>query len=228
MIQKNNSALHPLKCILCGGATLTSPLINEVHKNLGNILFNLYGTSEAGFSVMATPVDLRYSPATIGRPLQGLKIKLLDSEDKEVMTGLAGRICVKSRWTIKAAGPGWIDTGDIGHKDENGYYFLSGRVDDMIVSGGENVYPAALENILSLHDKINSAAVIGIDDDEFGQRLKAFVVLSEGCHLDKDELFDWLSTRTARFQMPGQIQFVDDLIYTAMGKPDKKLLLATH
>ena len=125
-------------------------------------------------------------------------------------------------WTINKKA--WIETGDLATRDADGYYFLCGRVDDMIVSGGENVYPIELENVLLQHPDLTAVAVVGIADAEFGQRLKAVVVVRPGCVLDARELLDWLKPRVARHQMPARVEFRDELPYTSVGKPDKKAL----
>ena len=215
-------ALRSLNCIISGGAALDVKLVEETHNKLGPVLFNLYGTSEAGVCIMATPADLKYAPNTIGKAIAGATIRLLDADNKEVTDGLIGRICVNSKWAVKNNDINWIETGDLGYRDKAGYYYLCGKMDDRIVSGGENVYPAELENILMKHRDIKHAAVIGISDDEFGQRLKAFIVPADNSNLHKKEIHHWLSTRAARFQMPKHIEFLEELPYTALGKPDKK------
>jgi fatty-acyl-CoA synthase len=224
MLQKDANALSSLDCIISGGAALNPSLVEETFEKLGDKLFNLYGTSEAGFSVMATPQDLRNSTNTIGRAIAGVRLKVLDSDNEHAEVGKVGRLCISSSWAVKDAKSKVIETGDLGYKDEFGYIFLCGRNDEMIVSGGENVYPIELENILIKHSEVNQVAVIGIGDIDFGQRLKAFVVLSDESGLDEKQLLNWLSTRVARFQMPKNIEFLEDLPITSVGKINKKAL----
>lgn len=224
MLNVDAAALMPLKCIISGGAPLNPALTEETFAKLGDKLFNLYGTSEAGFSVMATPKDLRYDSRTIGRKIPGVKLKILDAANRETQIGKVGRICIKNKWTMNNGGSGLIETGDLGYRDAAGRLFLCGRNDEMIVSGGENVYPIELENILMKHPNVKQVAVIGIPDDEFGQRLKAFIVPKNEVSLTETEIISWLAGRVARFQMPARIVFVDDLPVTALGKPNKKLL----
>ncbi len=223
MLQKDRLSLSSLQCIISGGAPLCPALVKETQSQLGNNLFNLYGTSEAGFSLIATPEDLAYSASTCGKPIRGVNLNILNNENRETATGSVGRICIRSKWT--AGGKGWTETGDVGYRDANGYYFLCGRVDDMIISGGENVYPLELERILAGHHQIKQAAVVGIPDQEFGQRLKAFVVPINESYITREELTHWLSTSTARYQMPRQIEFVSSIPSTALGKVDKKVLV---
>ncbi len=224
MLGQNAESLKSLQCIISGGAALNPALVEETFEKLGDKLFNLYGTSEAGFSVLATPQDLRSLTNTIGRPIAGVKLKILDSDNKSAEIGKVGRLCITSRWAIKDAANKAIETGDLAYRDESGYLFLCGRNDEMIVSGGENVYPIELENVLTKHSEIKQAAVIGIPDTDFGQRLKAFVVLAENSKIDRTQLSDWLSNRVARFQMPKHIEFLEDLPITSVGKINKKAL----
>jgi acyl-CoA synthetase (AMP-forming)/AMP-acid ligase II len=225
MLAYDAGALKSLTCIISGGATLDTKLVKEATARLGNILFNLYGTSEAGVAIMATPADLEYNRRTLGKAIKGVSINLLDRHNCEVADGTTGRICIRSKWSVRPDGSTWIETGDLGYRDIAGYYYLCGKTDDMIVSGGENVYPEELERILLQHEHIKQAAVIGISDVEFGQRLKAFVVPEDECILSVDELKHWLSKRIARYQMPGEIEFMNELPYTSLGKPDKKALV---
>lgn len=215
--------LASLQRIISGGAALNPALAEETFEKLGDKLFNLYGTSEAGFSVIATPEDLRKSPETIGRKIGGVDLKVFDENEREVATGTIGKICIKSSWAVKSD-KNWIETGDLGFQDENGFLFLRGRNDEMIVSGGENVYPIELENILVKHPDIQQTAVIGVSDEEFGQRLKAFIVSKPETNLTENELKKWLETRVARFQMPKKIDFLDALPQTAIGKINKRKL----
>jgi len=225
MMNQNVRSLNSLACIISGGAPLNPTLVEETFEKLGDKLFNLYGTSEAGFSVLATPADLRRFSNTIGKTVPGLKLRILDAGNIEAADGNVGRICVKSSWSVKDAGENWIETGDLGYRDSSGYYFLCGRNDEMIVSGGENVYPIELENILVKHPAVRQAAVVGVADAEFGQRLKAFIVPVGDSRITPAQIVAWLSGRVARFQMPVSIALLEDLPVTSIGKVNKKLLL---
>ena len=112
-------------------------------------MYNLYGTSEAGLNIIATPQDLKYSAKTIGKKINGVRLKILDDNKNEVKIGKIGQFCIKNRWSMRNGNNSWIETGDLGYQDIKGYYFLCGRVDDMIVSAGENVYPFEVEQILN-------------------------------------------------------------------------------
>jgi len=224
MLKINQEALKSLACIISGGAELNPKLVDEVLKKLGDVLYNLYGTSEAGLNIIAAPGDLRYSAGTVGKSINGVSIKIIDENKKEVKEGKIGWICIRNRWSMKNKSSSWIETGDLGYRDSKGYYFLCGRSDDMIVSAGENVYPADVEKLLLKHPLIEDAAVIGIRDELFGQRLKAYVLPVKNAGLTEEELLEWLHSNAARFQIPKCITFVDKLPYTAVGKLDRKQL----
>lgn len=214
------------KSIASGGAELNPKLTNDVFGKLGDVLYNLYGTSETGLNMIATPKDLKHSPKTVGKKIHGIPLKILDSNKKEVEAGTVGQFCVKNPWSMRNKEASWVETGDLGYQDQQGYYFLCGRSDDMIVSAGENVFPLELEHILINHPAVEDVAVIGISDEQFGQRLRAFVQPYATAKVSEDELFDWLRPRSARFQVPKNIIIVDKIPYTPLGKLDRKQLAA--
>jgi acyl-CoA synthetase (AMP-forming)/AMP-acid ligase II len=222
MLHHDAAALTSLRRVVSGSDTLTPALAGETLDRLGPVLFNLYGTAEGGMVSLADPAELRRKPGTVGQAIRGVGVRLLDENDREVSPGAVGRVCVRSAWA--AGEKGWVDTGDLAYRDDEGYLFLCGRADDMIVSGGENVYPVELENVLARHPDVAAAAAVGIPDAEFGQRLKAVVVAREGSALDTAGLLAWLRDRVARHQMPAAVEFRGELPYTPVGKPDKKAL----
>lgn len=225
MLKANADDLKSLSCIASGGAELNPKLVKETLSRLGNVLYNLYGTSEAGLNIIATPQDLTYSAHTIGRKIRGVRLKIVDDHNREVEIGRVGKLLMKNRWsTILNGAQSWIETGDLGYRDPQGYFFLCGRADSMIISAGENVYPLEVEQVLLTHPQVEDAGVIGIRDEHFGQRLKAFVLLAPHAETTKEELLEWLRPRLARFQLPNEIIFIDNLPYTHLGKLDKKLL----
>jgi fatty-acyl-CoA synthase len=222
MLKHDPSILSGVRCILTGGATLSPMLAQTTLELLGLILFNLYGTSEAGFCILGTPFLLSQKPASIGQPIWGVRAKIVNDAVEENSSGKIGRLIIRSAWSTRKQS--WIETGDLAYQDAQGDLFLCGRVDDMVVSGGENVYPIELENILIQHPNVDSVAVVGIPDEAFGQRLKAVVVLKQDMTLTADALLAWLKPRVARYQMPAVIEFCDTLPYTALGKLDKRAL----
>lgn len=226
MLKHDSVALRSLKCIAAGGAELSPSLAAEARKELGGVVFNLYGTSEAGLAVVATPQDLARHPETIGKKIPGVPLAVLNRDGDIAAADETGELCLLPKRLpfrrVKAARP----TGDLGRRDREGYFYLCGRVDDMIVSGGENVYPVELERVLLRHPLIADAAVVGVRDEVFGERLKAFVQSHPDAGLSGDALMEWLRSRAARYQQPKEIVFVEELPYTHLGKRDKKRLIA--
>ena len=204
-----------------GGAPIPEALVKETQAKLGSVLFNLYGTSEAGVCTIAMPDDLDKYPSTIGLPIVGLNAKLMTGINL-VEDGI-GELYIKCAWSIR--GNEWIATGDLAYKDQQGYYYLQGRTDDMIVSGGENVYPYELEQRLLAHPLVVEAYVMAVSDAEFGQRLIAFIVLEKKQCISEDELLNGLRSQIARYQMPKKIIQLSEIPMTAIGKPNKRQLL---
>jgi len=218
------ASLSSIRCVISGGAALPPTLAVRTRERLGDIFFNLYGTGEAGVAVFATPADLAEAPDTIGREIWGVTVTIRGARDEDLPQGGVGRICVQSR---AAVAPGeWIETGDLGYRDAGGRLFVRGRVDDMIVSGGENVSPAELEAVLLTHPGVGEAAAVGVSDADFGQRLVAFAVPSAGGSLCPDALTAWLTGRVARYQRPREIRIAPALPLTAVGKIDRRALAA--
>ncbi len=217
MLNENPASLKNLKRILSGGATLDPRLVSKSAKLLGPKLYNLYGTSEVGFCVLGLPEDLISNPTTIGKPINGVQFRI---NSKEAI----GMLEIKCNWAMKSQVNKWSPTGDLATIDANKLVYLKGRSDRMIVSGGENVYPKDLEDLLYLHEYVDLASVIGIPDEAFGQRLKAFVKLTSNQAITETELLDWLKPRVARYQLPAKIEFVDAFPLTSIGKVDLKAL----
>ena len=209
MLDCDKAALQSLNCIVSGGAILSPALAEDAIFGLGNKLYNLYGTSEAGVCLLAGPEDLKKYPGTIGKPLDGVSLEIRE-----------GQLWLKCAWSAEK--DQWINTGDLGYQDEAGYYYLLGRSDGMIVSGGENVYPHELELLLMQHPLIKEVLVTGIEDAAFGHRLAAFVVLHDRERPTKEAILSWLSGKAARYQMPKHLVFTAAIPLTSMGKPDSK------
>jgi fatty-acyl-CoA synthase len=197
----------------------------------GDVLYNLYGSTEVAWATVATPDDLRAAPGTAGSPPRGTVVKVMDEEGREVEQGETGRIFVANSGQFegytgggsKALIDGLMSTGDVGHFDEHGRLFVDGRDDDMIVSGGENVFPREVEDLLAEHPAVNDVAVIGVDDEQFGQRLKAFVVVSPGPDQPRpDELQAHVRSSLASYKVPREIVFIDELPRNPTGKVLKR------
>lgn len=200
----------------------------------GPYLFNLYGSSETGFGAIATPADLLAAPGTVGYPPIGTSIRVLDSTGKPAPAGKSGRVFLQTGLVFagyidggnKEQIDGYTSTGDLGHFDSAGRLFIDGRADDMIVSGGENVFPLEVEEVLATHPAVAEVAVIGVPDEQFGQRLQAFVVARAGVPLSVEELRTYLKERIARFKVPRDFIFLLSLPRNAVGKVRKRELAA--
>jgi fatty-acyl-CoA synthase len=224
--------LSALRVVAVSGSALPVELANRTMDTLGDVLYNLYGSTEVAYATIATPADMRAAPGTVGRPPQGTTIKLLDDSGQEVPQGEPGRIFVGSSMQFegytgggsKEVVAGLMATGDIGHVDEAGRLFVDGRDDDMIVSGGENVFPAEVEELLATHDGVQEAAVVGVDDPDFGKRLRAYVVLADGSDVSADALKEHVKQNLARYKVPREIVFLDDMPRNPAGKIIKRRL----
>jgi fatty-acyl-CoA synthase len=225
--------LPSLRVTAASGSALPGELATKWMDHFGDNLYNLYGSTEVAWATIATPADLRAAPGTAGLPPRGTVVKIVDNEGKgEVEPGETGRVFVGNDMAFEGyTGGGGKDTyegllssGDVGHFDEEGRLFIDGRDDEMIVSGGENVFPREVEDLLADHDSVKEAAVIGVDDDEFGQRLKAFVVLSDDKSADEDEIKGYVKKNLARYKVPREIEFLDSLPRNATGKVLKREL----
>lgn len=221
MLKNNKADLYSLACIASGGAKLNPTLVEEVNQHLGNVLYNLYGTSEAGLNIIAAPEDFKHQTNTLGKLIAGGQLAVVEN-GKEVETGSIGQFCIRNKWSMKNSQSRWIETGDIGYRDSNGYYFLCGRTDDLIVSAGNNIYPLEIEVVVNNHPFVEDVVVIGIEDIYSGQILKAFVQLYRDKTLTEEALTSWLRTHMAEFQIPREIVFVKELPYTPVGKLDRK------
>jgi acyl-CoA synthetase (AMP-forming)/AMP-acid ligase II len=219
VLSENAEALQSLKCIVCGAAPLPLEIAKQTFEKLGHILYNLYGTSEAGFCIIASPQDLEKNIATIGKPIEGVSVRIHHPNGEGV-----GELCIKSAWTINPKE--WIYTGDLARLDDNGLVFLYGRKDDMIISGGENIYPIHTEEAILKHPAVAEVVVVGVPDEDFGQVLKAFVVTKPNQEITEQALKAWLADKLARFQIPKRIELVSHIPYTSVGKVSKKSLNA--
>ncbi|CKS15303.1 long-chain-fatty-acid--CoA ligase [Mycobacterium tuberculosis] len=192
----------------------------------GDVIYNNYNATEAGMIATATPADLRTAPDTAGRPAEGTEIRILDQQFTEVPTGEVGTIYVRNDsqfdgYTSGAAKDfhaGFMSSGDVGYLDENGRLFVVGRDDEMIVSGGENIYPIEVEKTLATHPDVAEAAVIGVDDQQYGQRLAAFVVLKPGVSATPETLKQHVRDNLANYKVPRDIAVLDELPRGITGK----------
>jgi fatty-acyl-CoA synthase len=222
-----------LRIVFASGSALPGELAERWMNAFGDNLYNLYGSTEVAWATIATPEDLRQAPGTAGKPPKGTILKIIDKDGTELPPGETGRIFVGSELVFEGytgggsketSAEGLMSTGDMGHIDEDGRLFIDSREDDMIVSGGENVYPGEVEELLSKHPKISDAAVVGVEDKDFGQRLKAFVVTSGSAELSEDEVKGYVKEHLARYKVPRDVEFLDELPRNATGKVLKREL----
>ncbi len=224
--------LSALRIISLSGSALPGELATRAMDTFGDVLYNLYGSTEVAWATIATPADLRAAPGTAGLPPRGTVVKLLDEQGREVPRGASGRIFVANELMFegytgggnKEIIDGLMSTGDVGHLDSGGRLFVDGRDDEMIVSGGENVFPREVEDLLSDHAGVEEAAVVGVSDPDFGQRLKAFIVPRPGAELDAEELKEYVKQNLARYKVPREVVFLDQLPRNATGKILKREL----
>jgi len=225
--------LPTLRVTAASGSALPGELATKWMDHFGDNLYNLYGSTEVAWATIATPDDLRAAPGTAGKPPRGTVVRIVDSEGQgEVAAGETGRVFVGNDMAFegytggggKDEYEGLLSSGDVGHFDEHGRLFIDGRDDEMIVSGGENVFPREVEDLLSGHQAVKEVAVVGVDDDDFGQRLKAFVVLTDSDSVDEDEIKAYVKKNLARFKVPREVEFLDSLPRNATGKILKREL----
>ncbi len=221
-----------LRVIAVSGSALPGELATRAMDVFGDVLYNLYGSTEVAWATIATPEDLRAAPGTAGRPPIGTVVKLLDGDGREVAPGLGGRIFVANEMMFdgytggggKEIVGGLMSTGDVGHFDGGGRLFVDGRDDEMIVSGGENVFPREVEDLLADHPAVEEVAVVGVADEQWGQRLKAFVVLRAGATLSVEDVQEYVKENLARYKAPRDVVFLEQLPRNATGKVLKREL----
>jgi fatty-acyl-CoA synthase len=216
-----------LRIIFVAGSALSPDLGNRATQAFGDVIHNLYGSTEVAVATVATPEDWRKAPGTVGRSPVGCKVELYDEWGRQItQPHVTGRVFVGSGLSFggytdgrhKEIINGLLSSGDVGHFDEDGLLFIDGRDDEMIVSGGENVFPIEVENLLVERPDVLEAAVIGVPDQEFGQRLKAFVVPAPGARLDANSVREYVKVNLARYKVPREVEFLPELPRNATGK----------
>ena len=224
--------LSGVRVVAVSGSALPGALSDDWMDHFGENVYNLYGSTEVAWASIATPQDLRAAPGTAGRPPYGTIVRIYDDDGKPLGAGETGRIFVGNEMAFegytgggsKDALDGLLSSGDVGHFDDAGRLFVDGRDDDMIVSGGENVFPAEVEDCLASHEAIVEVAVLGVEDEKFGQRLRAVVVLRDGASVSDDDLKGHVKSNLAGYKVPRDVQFVDELPRTSTGKVLKREL----
>ena len=233
--ERESRDLSSLRVVVASGSAIPIPVAAAFLDTYGDypgVLYNLYGSTEAAYATVAGPEDMRAAPGTAGRPLRGVSIRILDEHGGDVASGEAGRIFVGSSMTFggytdgadKSRIDGLVSTGDVGRFDAEGRLMIEGRDDDMVISGGENVFPREVEDTIAAHPDVRECAVIGVDDVEFGTRLAAYVVVRTNASLDADTVREFVRHRLARFKVPRDVMFIAELPRNATGKVLKREL----
>jgi acyl-CoA synthetase (AMP-forming)/AMP-acid ligase II len=223
-------SLDSVKVVAASGSALPGDLGQAWMDQFGDHLFNIYGSTECAWATIASPADLRLAPGTAGRPPMGTVVRLFDERGREVPTGEPGRIFVGNSMLFegytgggsKDVLDGLMATGDVGRFDDEGRLYVEGRDDEMIVSGGENVYPTEVEDCLVRHPEVVEAAAVGVDDEQFGQRLRAYVVVRDADAVTDDDLREHVRRNLARYKVPRDVRFLDELPRNATGKVLKR------
>jgi fatty-acyl-CoA synthase len=222
-----------LKVIAISGSALTPELSTRVQDTFGDVLYNMYGSTECAVATIATPDELRSAPGTAGRSPVTCEVVLFDEHDQRIDgANKRGRIFIRSGAPFQGYSDGrhkqiidgYMSSGDMGHFNENGLLFVDGRDDDMIVSGGENIFPQEVENLLVQREDVSDAAVVGVDDSEFGKRLRAFIVSQPGAPQDTEEIKLYVKNNLARHKVPRDVVFIDELPRNATGKLLRRVL----
>jgi acyl-coenzyme A synthetase/AMP-(fatty) acid ligase len=222
--------LSRVEVVASSGSALPATLARAWMDRFGDNLYNIYGSTEVAYASIATPEDLRADPTSAGKPPYGTVVKILDEAGRELPQGETGRIFVGNGLLFegytnggsKEVVDGLMSSGDVGYYDEAGRLHVAGRDDDMIVSGGENVFPQEVEDCLVTHEHVAEVAAVGVADEDYGQRLRAFVVRTG--EVSEDELRDHVKANLARFKVPREIVFLDELPRNATGKILKREL----
>ncbi|QIG42788.1 AMP-binding protein [Nocardioides anomalus] len=226
-------SLDTVKVVAASGSALPGDLALTWMDRFGDHLYNTYGSTEVAYASIATPEDMRTEPSTAGKPPWATTVKIFGDDDQELPPGETGRIFVGNSLLFegytgggqKDMIEGLMSSGDVGRFDEDGRLYVEGRDDDMIVSGGENVFPQEVEDCLARHEAVVEVAAIGVDDDEFGKRLRAFVVLKDGSSASEDDLKAHVKDNLARYKVPREIVVLDELPRNATGKVLKRELV---
>jgi fatty-acyl-CoA synthase len=224
-----------LRAIFSGGAPLPAPLAIDFMDTYGDILFNFYGATETGLVTLAKPADLRAAPGTIGKALPNNEIRLVGEDGKDVAEGSVGELYVKNKMLVagyhnddestkESMLDGFFSVGDLARRDASGHYFIEGRKRDMVISGGVNVYPAEIEGVLEQHSDVAEVAVVGVPDREWGERVRAFIVMKAGTTPDEAALKAFVRERLAGPKVPRDFVFVESLPRNPTGKVLKREL----
>ncbi len=223
--------LSSLRVVVCTGAPLREEVRSAARDLLGDVVYDLYGSTEMGWVSVASPDDQRNKPGTVGKPVPGVEIAIVDDDGRRVGRGGTGEVWVSSKLGMRGylddpqldrqrMRDGWISVRDVGYLDDEGYLHVVDRADDMIISGGVNVYPAEVEVALGSHPNVGDCAVVGVPDPKWGQRIVAAVV-AKG-EVPADDLVEWCKEHASYAAVPKEVRFFESLPRNDIGKIDKR------
>jgi acyl-CoA synthetase (AMP-forming)/AMP-acid ligase II len=216
-----------LKAVLCSGSALDGRLAKAFMDDFGPVIYNLYGSTEMAWATIATPADLLEAPGTVGRPPPNTRVSILGEDGAPLPPGETGRIFVGHEMLFegytdgregRARIDGMMTGGDLGHVDEQGRLFIDAREDDMIISGGENLYPSEIEGVLGDHPEVSEVVVVGAEDPDFGERPVAFVVPKQGSAITPGDVDSFARRKLSRFKVPRDVVILEELPRNALGK----------
>jgi fatty-acyl-CoA synthase len=224
--------LSSLRIVLASGSAMSPEMRQNAMERFGEVLYDLYGSTEAGWVAIATPEDMKANGETLGKPVPGVDVAVYSDDKKRLDPGEHGTLYIKSDMLFEgyASGEeteeidGYLSIGDIGWLDDDGRLFVEGRDDDMVVVGGENVYPAEIEEVIEGMDGVEDVAVIGMEDEEYGEVLAAFIKGS----VEPDRVKETCKKELASFKVPKVVELVDDLPRNSTGKVLKNELIEQH
>src|ERR1700752_1038324 len=224
--------LSSLRIVFVSGSALGSDLAERALEDIGPVVYNMYGSTEIAFATIAEPKHLQRNSSTVGPVVKGVKVKIFDENGNELPKGEVGRIFVGTTFPFegytgggrKQIIDGLLSSGDVGYFDDDGLLYISGRDDEMIVSGGENVFPAEVEDLITGHPDVVEATAIGVEDKEWGHRLRAFVVKKQDASLDEDTVKHYVRDNLARYKVPREVIFMKQLPRNPTGKILKREL----
>ena len=225
-----------VQSIVLLGSPLPFPLVEKAYREIGINLQNFYGLSEAsGPGAHMNMEDMLRKPGSIGHPFLFLDLRIVDERDQDVAPGEIGELItrgpnvMKEYWnrpeeTRETLKDGWLRTGDMARFDDEGFIYIADRKKDMIISGGENIYPAEIESLLVSHPKVADASVVAMPHEKWGEAPRAVVVPAKGETLTEAEVMDFCEGKIAGYKIPKKVDFVDELPRTLTGKVLKKVL----
>jgi acyl-CoA synthetase (AMP-forming)/AMP-acid ligase II len=228
-----------LQTLTSGGAPLPVELKRRVLERFGPVLYEHYASTETLILCTIGPEEMLERPRSVGRPVYDVHLKIVDDQDRPLPQGEAGEILIRcpsllsgyfndERANREAFRDGWFSLGDMGYQDADGYLYLVDRKKDMVISGGENIYPSEVEEVLRQHPAVDEAAVFGVPHPHWGEALKAAVVLRPGAEAGADELIAFCGRRLADYLKPKSVEFLEELPKSPVGKVLRRKLRDAH